>query len=108
MIFISLPAIVITPDCCWCGLWRLFLSLCLCPAKLVANISLTLTGDTTTQIMAPTVGGGFKIISVEFEPTNLAFSKWKISFGSNKKKTLGCPSFPLFPIIFQSLPLHQD
>ena len=56
MIFISLPVIVITPDCCWCGLWRLFLSLCLCPAKLVANISLTLTGDTTTQIMAPTVG----------------------------------------------------
>ena len=82
MIFISLPVIVITPDCCWCGLWRLFLSLCLCPAKLVANISLTLTGDTTTQIMAPTVGGAFQKISQEFDQPPLSPNEWKIVFGS--------------------------
>ena len=51
-------------------LWtvELFLCLCLCPAKLVANISLTLTGDTTTQIMAPTVGEALEKIEREFDP----------------------------------------
>ena len=41
------------------SVWKFSFCRCLCPAKLVANISLTPTGDTTTQIMAPTVGGGF-------------------------------------------------
>ena len=67
--------------------------LCLCPAKLVANISLTLTGDTTTQIMAPTVGGAFQKISQEFDqpPLSLLISG-KYSLEVNCKMTI-CNTF---------------
>ena len=88
IIFISLPVIVITSHC---HHWPtsasvvVFLCLCLCPAKLVANISLTLTGDTTTQIMAPTVGEAlqqiFRQLSFKgFHPPSLPLAEWKVWF----------------------------